>query len=253
MLVSTTFITNYLASRQFHLYLRGNSKWLNSHIKHRSTHTQPIHYESIDSVFWFDYSYLSSKQDKLKSISFIDELTKSTNIFYRDSLPKLLCLLYCDNLPMNILIKLKLWTETRYQQCRFLFHSQSKQLTCLLNRCLFMQIPPYIDKSKQLINSLFYKRWLKIFRDPISSTTLSNLRELCYMYHLQSEDSTPFQKYLVKQIGSNEYLPNPLKYKIVHDITYLNHLYQTSYRKSLYLEAILYSVFKHLQHYKTNL
>ncbi len=253
MLVSTTFITNYLASRQFHLYLRGNSEWLNSHIKHRSTHTQPIHYESINSVFWFDYSYLSSKQDKLKSISFIDELTKSTNIFYRDSLPKLLCLLYCDNLPMNILIKLKLWTETRYQQCRFLFHSQSKQLTCLLNRCLFMQIPPYIDESKQLIESLFYKRWLKIFRDPISSTTLSNLRELCYMYHLQSEDSTPFQKYLVKQIGSNEYLPNPLKYKIVHDITYLNHLYQTSYRKSLYLEAILYSVFKHLQHYKTNL
>lgn len=253
MILTESFVSSYLTKRDINLYLRGNSEWFLSQLDTWNIHNYPVCHKTHQSIFCFDCRLSSNKQDKLKLLSFLDELTKTTHSFQGESLPKLLLLLNSDYLSQSTQIKLKLWIETRHKQVRFIFHTNSRLLTSLSNRCLLLQLPKTSSTSTDMIESLFYKKWIRILKEPLSSTTLSKLRELCYMYHLQTNDSTLFQRYIIDQIGSNLYLPNTLKCLVLHDICYLNYLYQSSYRKSLYLETIFYSIFKHLQHYKTNL
>ena len=70
---------------------------------------------------------------------------------------------------------------------------------------------------------------------------------------MDHRNSHGLQELWVKKIGSNNYIPNSIKYKVIRDICQLNVLYQHSYRKPIFLEYMILSLFKHLQHYTYNL
>ena len=65
--------------------------------------------------------------------------------------------------------------------------------------------------------------------------------------------STDLQKLLVERIGLNLYIPNSVKYAVVEDICRINQLYQHSYRKPIFLEFIIISLYKHLENYTYHL
>lgn len=247
MILTQSFYTKYCSIRQPNLYLRGNTvDWLHDTL---SPCDQPVQHKVSDDIFAFNFQTLS-KPDKLKALSFIQELSQSVG-FFQSKLPKLLLLFFIEDVPQSSLPKLKQWLETPSHTSSFILHSQSVHLFNLADRCLCMTLPQQLTVSH--FDQKMYDKFLVLLKQPFTSSVISSIREFCYMYYLTNKTSDSFQRYVQQQITSNEYLPNVLKERIVKDMAHLNHLYQTSYRKSLYLETILYSVFKHLDHYKTNL
>ena len=82
---------------------------------------------------------------------------------------------------------------------------------------------------------------------------IEQIRELSYHYYMNHKHSIELQKMLISEIGNNLYLPNPVKYQFISDMAKLNTMYQYSFRKPIYFESMIISLFKNLEHYTTNL
>ena len=102
MILTESFVSSYLTKRDINLYLRGNSEWFLSQLDPWNTHNHPVYHKTHQSIFCFDCRLSSNKQDKLKLLSFLDELTKTAHSFQGESLPKLLLLLNSDYLSQSI-------------------------------------------------------------------------------------------------------------------------------------------------------
>ena len=72
------------------------------------------------------------------------------------------------------------------------------------------------------------------------------------MYYMNHETSNELQKFIVDRLGDHLVLPNDIRYNIVKDIADINHKYRYSYRKPIFLETIIYCLFKHLENYNIN-
>ena len=106
-----------------------------------------------------------------------------------------------------------------------------------------------IKKIKDDTISITYNRLMQLIKEPLTKKTIETIREICYMFYMNHSSSVELQRYIVKHIGKILVLPNEIKYNIVKDIVSINKMYSYSYRKPLYLECIIYSLFKHLEHY----
>ena len=82
--------------------------------------------------------------------------------------------------------------------------------------------------------------------------SINDIREICYMYYMNHKTSLELQRYIVDRLSDHLVLPNDIRYKIVTDIADINHKYRYSYRKPIFLETIIYCLFKHLEHYNIN-
>ena len=69
---------------------------------------------------------------------------------------------------------------------------------------------------------------------------------------MNHETSNELQKFIVDRLGDHLVLPNDIRYNIVKDIADINHKYRYSYRKPIFLETIIYCLFKHLENYNIN-
>ena len=69
---------------------------------------------------------------------------------------------------------------------------------------------------------------------------------------MNHETSVDLQRYIIRRLNDYLVLPNDIRYKIVMDIAEINHKYRFSYRKPIFLETIIYCLFKHLENYNIN-
>ena len=99
------------------------------------------------------------------------------------------------------------------------------------------------------LNSITYNHIIQQIKKPLTKKTIETIREICYMFYMNHSSSIELQRYIVKHVGEILTLPNEIKHNIVKDIVTINKIYNYSYRKPLYLECIIYSLFKHLEHY----
>jgi hypothetical protein len=62
-------------------------------------------------------------------------------------------------------------------------------------------------------------------------------------------DITEFQILLSQSICGNIKLPNKIKYKIINKLSMINTLYNNSYKKYLYLEYSIISIYNYIEDY----
>ena len=162
---------------------------------------------------------------------------------------KVFILLNVQNLNKSLTLKIKSIAESSYETSSFIIHSKRiNQLDInIRNRFLTFSLPDKINNDETIL--ITYKKIIKFIGLGLTKKTIEDIRELCYMYYMNHNSSVDLQQYIVKKICKSITIPNKVKYNAIKDIVDVNHLYGYSYRKPLYLEYIIYSLFKHLEYY----
>ena len=237
MILDKTFINKIIEKRNLNLLINGTN-----------TH---INYFGASNAL----KQSSTKVIKSHLVNLLSDICISPNYYSKSIQKNLIIILNCQYIPHTYFQKVKSLIDSSYISSTFIFHTTNSNIVGnnIKSRCLTMTLP--IDTSNHInpIIQLSYNKIIKTIQKPLSTTTISTIREICYMYYMSNESSQDLQKLFVINIGRNYYLPNSIKYDILSDICDLNKLYQYSYRKPIFLECMIYSLFKHLDHYTTNL
>ena len=253
MFLTSEIWTRYLSLRNHHMYLYGDDlSLLDEFMKEAPLgQKEPIQYHVKQDVYLFSCKTMDTKQSHL--IQTLQDILTAPNFYSECIQIKLIVILDCNYMKPQTQYKVKSLMDTSYQSGVFCFHGSKLQSLepTIQARCLILQLRYPSDESS--LDTLCYERLRKHLKQPLTKQSITELREMCYMYYLHDSHSESFQRMIVSELGKNLYLPNPIKISILEDITQLNHLYQYSYRKPIFLEAMIYSLFKHLEHYTYNL
>ena len=195
---------------------------------------------------YFINNILTKKND---IITLISEISIAPNFYSETIRKKVIILLNIQNLNKGNLLKLKIIIETSVESACFLLHIDNINNIDQLIKSHFLIFSLPIKKIKDDTISITYNRIIQLIKKPLTKKTIETIREICYMFYMNHSSSIELQKYIVKHVGEILTLPNEIKHNIVKDIVSINKIYSYSYRKPLYLECIIYSLFKHLEHY----
>ena len=253
MFLTKELWTRYLQLRNHHMFLYGQDTSLIDEFIEGATlgQTTPIQYHIKQDVYLFSCQMMDTKQSHL--VHSLQDILTAPNFYSENIQTKLIVILHCNYMKPQTQHKVKSLMDSSYQSGIFCFHGSKQQSLepTLQARCLILQVRSHSQESS--VDRLCYERLRKYLKQPLTKHSITELREMCYMYYLHDSQSESFQRMIVAELGANLYLPNPIKISILEDITKLNHLYQHSYRKPIFLEAMIYSLFKHLEHYTYNL
>lgn len=253
MFLTQELWTRYLQLRNHHMFLYGeDTSLIDEFMKDAPVgQTEPLRYQVTHDVYLFSCQTMDTKQSHL--IQTLQDILTAPNFYSECIQLKLIVILHCNYMKPQTQHKVKSLMDASYQSGVFCFHGSKQQSLepMIQARCLTLQLPSRLDESS--VDRLCYERLRKHLKQPLTKHSITELREMCYMYYLHDSHSESFQRMIVAELGKNLYLPNPIKLSILEDITKLNHLYQHSYRKPIFLEAMIYSLFKHLEHYTYNL
>ena len=207
-------------------------------------------YNSIDYKQLSDIYLINNKLTKKNDIiTLITEISIAPNFYSETIRKKVIILLNIQNLNKGNLLKLKRIIEISFESACFLLHIDNVNNIDQSIKSHFLIFSLPIIKIKDDTISITYNSFMKLVKEPLTKKTIETIREICYMFYMNHISSVELQRYIVKHIGKILVLPNEIKYNIVKDIVYINKMYSYSYRKPLYLECIIYSLFKHLEHY----
>ena len=207
-------------------------------------------YNSIDYKQSSDiYLINNSVSKKNDNIILISEISIAPNFYSETVRKKVIILLNIQNLNKGNLLKLKRIIETSVESACFLLHIDNLNNIDKSIKSHFLIFSLPIIKIKDDTISITYNRFMKLIKESLTKKTIETIREICYMFYMNHSSSIELQRYIVKHIGKILVLPNEIKHNIVKDIVSINKIYNYSYRKPLYLECIIYSLFKHLEHY----
>ena len=245
MIFNESIFNKLLINRNLNLIIHGfdtsifNSLKLNKKISHN------IEYKEGDDVYLID----NKPTKKTDLINLITDITSSHNFYNSEIRNKLIILSNVQNLNKATNLKIKSIVESSYETASFIIHTKRiNQLDInIRNKFLIFSLPTKVNNDETLI--ITYKKIIKFISMELNKNTIENIRELCYMYYMNHNSSIELQQYIVKNICKSITLPNVVKYNAIKDIVDINHLYGYSYRKPLYLECIIYSLFKHLEYY----
>lgn len=208
------------------------------------------HYNTIDYKQLNDIYLINNKLSKKNDIiTLIAEISMAPNFYSEIIRKKVIILLNTQNLNKGTLLKLKRIIETSVESSCFLLHVDNVNNIDQSMKSHFLIFSLPIKKIKDDTISITYNRFMKLVKEPLTKKTIETIREICYMFYMNHSSSVELQRYIVKHIGKILVLPNEIKHKIIKDIVSINKMYSYSYRKPLYLECIIYSLFKHLEHY----
>jgi hypothetical protein len=213
-----------------------------------------VHKEYVKNIYYnYESNYIIdlNEFDKKICVEFLKEITCSNN-YYNEN--KKQSIIICNIQIQNTLLLHSIQTiiDTSYLTSVFLLHTTNLNiLSSIKDRYLQFSLPTIPIKDKT--NDISYNKIKKLLQSKLTSKTIEEIRELSYHYYLNHKHSIDLQKMLVVMIGNNLYIPNPIKYQFISDIAKLNTIYQYSFRKPIYFESMIISLFKNLKNYTTNL
>lgn len=209
-----------------------------------------VEYKCKDNIFLIDIHMLTNKSEL---IELLKKICVSIDHFGEYISKKVIILLNIDSFNIQLFQKIRSFIDKTFMTSIFFLHSNKNNITDknLYSRYIILQLPTKI--SNDTTTKITYKNIIKLLKKPLTNKSIESIREICYMYYMNHSDSLDLQKMIVEKIGSNLYLPNQIKKDVIEDITSINKLYSYSYRKPIFLECIIYSLFKHLENYTYNL
>ena len=254
MIITEPLLRSILINRDINILVYGSDiSFIDSCIQLSSYKLLQFHkldYFTRNSIYYIDVSLCKKKNN---IIELLKELCVSPNFYYMNSFKKVIILVRFDKIRDIYQQAIKTIMDTSYLSCQFILHTDNINSvdTNILSRVLVLSLPiriQYNQTTQMTMNKL-----IRLLKKPINHKMIDTIREICYMYYMDHKDSVDLQKLIIQRICSNYYLPNPIKYNIINEITTINYLYQYSYRKPIFLEWTLVSLFKHLRNYTTNL
>jgi hypothetical protein len=250
MIISNTIITTLSSS----IILKGaNIAYINQCIqfdRYKIVIEDAIKYYKYGNLYYIDISVCKQKKNLM---NLLESLCSSVD-YYSSNSKKQIILLHFDKLSYNNQQAVKNIIDNSFSSCIFIIHITNHNAIDANIKSRFIVFSlPRVEQVQTTTHIAYQKIITCLKKGPLSTTAIESIRELCYMYYMDHKDSIELQRLIVMNISSNLYLPNPIKHDVIKDITSANYLYQHSYRKPLFLEYIIISLFKHLQHYTYNL
>lgn len=245
MIFNQSIFDKLLINRNLNIIVHGNDTIIFGVLKLYKKESHNIEYSENNDVYLIDIK--ASKTNDL--INLITDFTSSKNYYNSKLRKKVFILLNVQNLNKSLTLKIKSIAESSYETSSFIIHSKRiNQLDInIRNRFLIFSLPVKINNDETVL--ITYQKIIKFISLGLNKKTIEGIRELCYMYYMNHNSSIDLQQYIVKNICNSISLPAKVKYDAIKDIVDVNHLYGYSYRKPLYLEYIIYSLFKHLEYY----
>ena len=193
-------------------------------------------------------------QSNSKLLELIKELCISPN-YYSDTLQKkVIVLINFHELKSILQQTIKTLLDKSSLSCIFIIHVAKLYFvdTNIRSRLQEFSLPSNnkVDKTDTII----YDKIIKLLkRDTFNKKVMQTIRDMSYMYYMNHKYSVNLQKMIIFNISENLSLPNSIKEEVIKDICRINVLYQHSYRKPIFLEFMIISLFKHLENYTYNL
>lgn len=205
--------------------------------------------------FKLNNSYIfkvSQMKKKYELVNFIRELSVSKD-YYSQKGKKTIIIYDFDKLNRLYQNSIKVIINQSYLSCVFIihtcnFHSTIKPLRDIL---IHFSLPNIKTVDESII--ITYNRIIKLLKKPLTKDVIDKIKEISYYYYMSHTDSLKLQQYIIYNLGKKILIPNTIKYTIVNEYSNLNHMYQYSYRKPIFLETMILCLFKHLENYSYNL
>ena len=245
MIFNKSIFNKLLVNRNLNIIVHGNDTSIFSVLKINKKNSYNIEYSENNDIYLIDIK--PSKTNDL--INLITEFSASPNYYNSELRKKVFILLNVQNLNKSLTLKIKSIAESSYETSSFIIHCRRiNQLDInIRNRFLTFSLPNKMNNDETIL--ITYQNILKLISLGLNKKTIEDIREICYMYYMNHNSSIELQQYIVKNICKSVTLPAKVKHDAIKDIVNVNHLYGYSYRKPLYLEYIIYSLFKHLEYY----
>ena len=252
MIFTQKIYDTYCKNKNSNILVYGNNLHTINHIINKEKYLQFDYHTYIYHKFRSNYIIdLSHFKDKHIFLEFLIEITTSINHYNTESKKNII--LFNIQIPNDLILKsIQTIIDKSYITSVFLIHTTKLHLLSNLknNYSKFsLSLIPLTDQT----NDISYKKIIKLLRSKLTVEKIEQIRELSYHYYMNHKSSIELQKMLVVMIGNNPYIPNPIKYQFISDIAKLNTIYKYSFRKPIYFESMIISLFKNLEHYTTNL
>jgi hypothetical protein len=245
MIFNEIIFNKLLTLRNLNILIHGFNTDIFKNLKVDKKELYNIEYKQTEDIYLIDNKH--SKKNDL--INLISDISSSLNFYNSEIRKKVIILLNIQNLNKVAVLKIKSIVESSFEAACFILHTKriNQVDITVRNRFLILSLP--IKEIYDETINITYQKVLKFIKLGLNKNIIEDIRELCYMYYMNHNTSIELQQYIVKRICSSITLPNEIKHNAIKDIVDVNHLYGYSYRKPLYLEYIIYSLFKHLEYY----
>ena len=254
MFLNEGIITKTLELRNINVLLYGDNIQYLYNLIHNNKFKKCNSY-NIDYLTYQDIYYISIKKScKLNLLELLKEICISPNYYNNIVQKKVIILINLHELNSTYQQSIKTIIDNSYLSCIFIIHTDTLNLIDrnIVDRFIVFSLPTMTKKDDTIL--ITYNRIIKLLKqNKLNKTVIETIREMAYMYYMNHTHSTDLQRLFVEKIGLNLYIPNSVKYKVVEDMCRINNLYQHSYRKPIFLEFIIISLYKHLENYTYNL
>ena len=248
MLFSKDILTKFVKLRNLNIVLHGLDLSVFDIFTYEKKTSYSIDYKQSGDIYYIPT--ITSKKSMI--VELIDELSKSPNFYSEKIQKKVIFLLNLQNIHNTDIQKIKTMAELRYETACFVLHFKNySDIDFNVKQRFIIFYLPSIDIIDDTID-ITYNKIIKLVKQPLTKNTIDKIREICYMYYMNHTTSLDLQKYIIYRLKDHLILPNDIRYKIVKDISDINHKYRYSYRKPIFLETIVYCLFKHLENYNIN-
>jgi len=252
MILTQSFLQRIINYQNQNIIIRGsNIKVIHNLLTEYNTQTEyHVTYKHKHNIYSIDTNSLTNKSELIELLT---KICLSPDYFSDKLRKKVIILLHTDSMNSQLLQRVNSLIDSTFMTSMFILHFTNNNLITpnISSRFLIVNVPnkKYFDKTIEIT----YNNIIKLLKQPLTTKSVAASREICYMYYMNHENSLDLQRMIIEKIGSNLYLPNQIKSDVIDDITSINKLYSYSYRKPIFLECIIYSLFKHLEHYTYNL
>jgi len=245
MIFNENIMDKVLTLRNLNILIHGSNVDILNTITLDTKMTYNIYYKQTGDIYMIDIK----STNKNNILELITDVVSSPNFYGGIVRKKIIILVNIQNLKAISKLKLKSIVESSFDTTCFILHTNNiNELDNTFRSRFLMFTLPFKEGNDDTI-AITYKRIIKLIKTGLNVKTIEDIRGLCYMYYMNHTTSIELQRYIVDNILSCLTIPNTVKVTVLKELTEVNHLYGYSYRKPLYLEYIIYSLFKHLEYY----
>ena len=251
MIITKNILRNILQYRNINILLHGyNLEYIDSVIDRRKFRQETL--LNIKILLYKDIYYIKSNH---KLVNLIKEICISPNFYSETIRKKVIIIINFHELSYTQQQSIKTLIDKSYLSCIFIIHVSTLNGidVNIRSRLQGFSLPNNKNKIDKTV-TIMYNTIIQLLKNGIlTKKVMETIREMSYMYYMNHTHSIDLQRMIVSNIGANLSLPNSIKEQVIKDICRINVLYQHSYRKPIFLEFIIISLFKHLENYAYNL
>ena len=248
MLFTKDIFSKYSKQRNLNLVVYGDDISIFDTVDYEKKTSFSIEFKQKDDIYYIDFP--SCKKSRV--VELIDEISLSPNYYCEKIQKKVILLMNMQKSNSINNQKIKSLTEQRFESACFLLHFKTyNYIDITIKRRFLVFHLPNLEINDDTIDNT-YRMIINLVKKPCTKQTILEVRDICYMYYMNHETSLELQRYIIEKLKDHLVLPNDIRKQIVQDIAEINHKYRYSYRKPIFLETIIYCLFKHLEHYNIN-